>query len=64
MKGPYDIYLRDQVVSYFMLIGKTRPEIKDNTDDDGKNNFILFKLINTIDQGSKLYSTTALQSKT
>lgn len=47
-----------------MLIGKTRPEIKDNTDDDGKNNLILFKLINTIDQGSKLYSTTALQSKT
>ncbi|CAB3224235.1 unnamed protein product [Arctia plantaginis] len=38
VKGPFDVYLRDQVVSYFMLIGKTRPEFKDNTDDDDVSN--------------------------
>lgn len=35
VKGPFNVYLREQVVSYFLLIGKTRPEIKDDTDPDG-----------------------------
>ncbi|KAF9424096.1 hypothetical protein HW555_000805 [Spodoptera exigua] len=34
VKGPFNIYLREQVVNYFLLIGKIRPEIKDNTDPD------------------------------
>ncbi|XP_075973614.1 evolutionarily conserved signaling intermediate in Toll pathway, mitochondrial [Anticarsia gemmatalis] len=38
VKGPFDIYLKDQVVSYFMLIGKTRPEPKDDTDPDDVSN--------------------------
>lgn len=35
IKGPFNIYLRDQVVTYFLLLGKTRPEYEDNTDTDG-----------------------------
>nr|CAB3515614.1 unnamed protein product [Spodoptera littoralis] len=38
VKGPFNIYLREQVVNYFLLIGKTRPEIKDNTDPDDVSN--------------------------
>ncbi|XP_032523810.1 evolutionarily conserved signaling intermediate in Toll pathway, mitochondrial [Danaus plexippus] len=34
IKGPFNIYLRDQVVTYFLLLGKTRPEYEDNTDTD------------------------------
>lgn len=35
IKGPYNVYLRDNVVTYFTLLGKTRPEYKDDTDADG-----------------------------
>ncbi|XP_035433024.2 evolutionarily conserved signaling intermediate in Toll pathway, mitochondrial [Spodoptera frugiperda] len=38
VKGPFNIYLREQVVNYFLLIGKIRPEIKDNTDPDDVSN--------------------------
>lgn len=38
VKGPFNVYLREQVVSYFLLIGKTRPEIIDNTDPDDVSN--------------------------
>ncbi|XP_026750188.1 evolutionarily conserved signaling intermediate in Toll pathway, mitochondrial [Galleria mellonella] len=38
VKGPYTVYLRDQTVTYFLLIGKTRPEFKDDTDPDDVSN--------------------------
>ncbi|XP_013200001.1 evolutionarily conserved signaling intermediate in Toll pathway, mitochondrial [Amyelois transitella] len=38
VKGPYMVYLRDQTVNYFLLIGKIRPEIKDDTDPDDVSN--------------------------
>lgn len=38
VKGPFNIYLREQVVNYFLLIGKIRPEIKDSTDPDDVSN--------------------------
>ncbi|XP_026724950.1 evolutionarily conserved signaling intermediate in Toll pathway, mitochondrial [Trichoplusia ni] len=38
VRGPFNVYLRDQVVTYFMLLGKTRPELKDDTDDDDVSN--------------------------
>ncbi|CAK1547224.1 unnamed protein product [Leptosia nina] len=34
IKGPYNVYLRDQNVTYFTLLGKIRDEEKDNTDWD------------------------------
>lgn len=40
VKGPFNVYLREQVVSYFLLVGKIRPEIKDNTDPDGMDIFL------------------------
>lgn len=45
IKGPYSVYLRDQVVTYFILFGKTRPEHKDDRDLDGEFDVILFKKI-------------------
>lgn len=36
VRGPYTVYLKDQVVTYFLLLGKTRPEPIDDTDPDGK----------------------------
>lgn len=36
IKGPFDVYLRDQVVTYFTLLGKTRQEVEDDKDPDGK----------------------------
>uniref|UniRef100_A0A2A4JHG0 Evolutionarily conserved signaling intermediate in Toll pathway, mitochondrial n=1 Tax=Heliothis virescens TaxID=7102 RepID=A0A2A4JHG0_HELVI len=38
VKGPFNVYLREQVVNYFLLIGKTRPEVKDNSDPDDVSN--------------------------
>nr|XP_026488292.1 evolutionarily conserved signaling intermediate in Toll pathway, mitochondrial [Vanessa tameamea] len=38
IKGPFNVYLQDQVVTYFLLIGKTRPEYKDDTDLDDVSN--------------------------
>lgn len=35
VKGPYNVYLREQVVNYFLLLGKIRPELQDDTDPDG-----------------------------
>lgn len=35
IKGPYNVHLRDQVVTYFTLLGKIRPEQVDDTDPDG-----------------------------
>ncbi|CAG9786131.1 unnamed protein product [Diatraea saccharalis] len=34
VKGPFSVYMKDQVVTYFTLIGKTRPEPKDDKDID------------------------------
>ncbi|CAF4844999.1 unnamed protein product [Pieris macdunnoughi] len=34
IKGPYYVYLRDQSVTYFTLLGKIRPEPKDDIDWD------------------------------
>lgn len=36
VKGPYIIYLKDQIVTYFLLLGKIRPEYQDDRDLDGK----------------------------
>ncbi|KPI92983.1 PREDICTED: evolutionarily conserved signaling intermediate in Toll pathway, mitochondrial [Papilio xuthus] len=38
IKGPYSVYLRDQVVTYFILLGKIRPEHKDDKDLDDVSN--------------------------
>ncbi|KAJ0177254.1 hypothetical protein K1T71_007263 [Dendrolimus kikuchii] len=38
VKGPFQVYLREQIVSYFLLLGKTRPEPKDETDVDDVSN--------------------------
>ncbi|CAH0397861.1 unnamed protein product [Chilo suppressalis] len=38
VKGPYNVYMRDQVVTYFTLIGKTRPEPTDDRDIDDVSN--------------------------
>ncbi|XP_028162489.1 evolutionarily conserved signaling intermediate in Toll pathway, mitochondrial [Ostrinia furnacalis] len=38
IKGPYQVYLRDQAVTYFTLLGKIREEIKDDTDPDDVSN--------------------------
>ncbi|KAM3964390.1 evolutionarily conserved signaling intermediate in Toll pathway, mitochondrial-like, partial [Aphomia sociella] len=38
VKGPYTVYLKDQTVTYFLLIGKIRPEFKDDTDPDDVSN--------------------------
>ncbi|KAL4701904.1 hypothetical protein ACJJTC_013763 [Scirpophaga incertulas] len=38
VKGPFDVYMRDQVVTYFTLIGEIRPEHKDNRDIDDVSN--------------------------
>ncbi|XP_053608129.1 evolutionarily conserved signaling intermediate in Toll pathway, mitochondrial [Plodia interpunctella] len=38
VKGPYIVYMRDQTVNYFLLIGKIRPEPKDDTDPDDVSN--------------------------
>ncbi|CAH2106350.1 unnamed protein product [Euphydryas editha] len=38
IKGPFNIYLNDQVVTYFILLGKIRPEYKDDTDLDDVSN--------------------------
>lgn len=35
IRGPYKVCLRDQFVTYFLLLGKIRPEIKNDTDPDG-----------------------------
>ncbi|VVD00814.1 unnamed protein product [Leptidea sinapis] len=35
IKGPYNVYLRDQVVTYFTLLGKLRQEPKDDINLDG-----------------------------
>ncbi|XP_030020502.2 evolutionarily conserved signaling intermediate in Toll pathway, mitochondrial [Manduca sexta] len=34
VRGPYDVYLRDQIVTYFLLLGKTRADPKDDRDPD------------------------------
>ncbi|XP_045497044.1 evolutionarily conserved signaling intermediate in Toll pathway, mitochondrial [Colias croceus] len=34
IKGPYTVYLRDQTVTYFTLLGKIRPDHQDDTDLD------------------------------
>lgn len=36
VRGPFIVYLRDQVVNYFILLGKIRPDYVDNKDPDGK----------------------------
>lgn len=36
VRGPFVVYLRDQVVNYFLLYGKIRPDYVDNKDPDGK----------------------------
>lgn len=36
IRGPYDVYLRDQIVTYFLLLGKIRTPPKDDQDTDGK----------------------------
>ncbi|XP_068631684.1 evolutionarily conserved signaling intermediate in Toll pathway, mitochondrial [Battus philenor] len=38
VKGPYLVYLRDQTVTYFLLLGKIRPEQKDDKDLDDVSN--------------------------
>uniref|UniRef100_A0A1E1W383 Evolutionarily conserved signaling intermediate in Toll pathway, mitochondrial n=1 Tax=Pectinophora gossypiella TaxID=13191 RepID=A0A1E1W383_PECGO len=38
IRGPYVVYLRDQVVTYFILLGKTRPVPKDDRDPDDVSN--------------------------
>ncbi|XP_041977910.1 evolutionarily conserved signaling intermediate in Toll pathway, mitochondrial [Aricia agestis] len=38
IKGPYLVYLRDQTVSYFVLLGKIRPEVIDDKDLDDVSN--------------------------
>lgn len=38
VKGPFNVYLKEQVVNYFLLIGKTRPEPKDDSDPDDVSN--------------------------
>ncbi|KAL0841300.1 hypothetical protein ABMA28_015015 [Loxostege sticticalis] len=38
IKGPFDVYLRDQVVTYFTLLGKTRQEVEDDKDPDDVSN--------------------------
>ncbi|XP_034830641.1 evolutionarily conserved signaling intermediate in Toll pathway, mitochondrial [Maniola hyperantus] len=38
IKGPFNVYLRDQVVAYFILLGKTRPDYKDESDTDDVSN--------------------------
>lgn len=48
VKGPFDVYLRDQVVSYFILYGKTRPELKDDSDPDGKYNKFSISMYNSV----------------
>lgn len=37
VRGPYEVYLKEQVVTYFTLLGKVRPEHKDDFDQDGMN---------------------------
>lgn len=34
IKGPYNVYLKEQAVTYFTLLGKIRPDFIDNTDTD------------------------------
>lgn len=36
VKGPYNVYLKDQVVTYFLLLGKIRTPPKDESDPDGE----------------------------
>lgn len=36
-RGPYNVYLKDQLVTYFLLFGKVREEHVDDTDIDGKH---------------------------
>ncbi|KAI8436020.1 hypothetical protein MSG28_004149 [Choristoneura fumiferana] len=38
IRGPYKVCIRDQFVTYFLLLGKIRPEIKDDTDPDDVSN--------------------------
>ncbi|CAH2037382.1 unnamed protein product, partial [Iphiclides podalirius] len=38
VKGPFIVYLKDQVVTYFLLLGKIRPEYKDDRDIDDVSN--------------------------
>ncbi|XP_059046999.1 evolutionarily conserved signaling intermediate in Toll pathway, mitochondrial [Achroia grisella] len=38
VKGPYTVHLREQTVTYFLLIGKIRPDMKDDTDPDDVSN--------------------------
>lgn len=45
IKGPYNVYLRDQNVTYFTLLGKIRPEHKDNIDWDGMCLIIIYTCI-------------------
>lgn len=42
IKGPYNVYLRHHVVTYYTLLGKTRPEYIDDTDLDGMFNYMFF----------------------
>ncbi|KOB76834.1 Ecsit (Evolutionarily conserved signaling intermediate in toll pathways) [Operophtera brumata] len=38
IRGPYEVYLKDQIVTYFILFGKTRPEFTDDSDLDDVSN--------------------------
>ncbi|CAG9093741.1 unnamed protein product [Plutella xylostella] len=38
VKGPYNVYLKDQVVTYFLLLGKIRTPPKDESDPDDVSN--------------------------
>ncbi|XP_028027108.1 evolutionarily conserved signaling intermediate in Toll pathway, mitochondrial [Bombyx mandarina] len=38
VRGPYEVYLKEQVVTYFTLLGKVRPEHKDDSDQDDVSN--------------------------
>ncbi|KAI5651906.1 evolutionarily conserved signaling intermediate in toll pathway domain-containing protein [Phthorimaea operculella] len=38
VRGPFTVYLKDQIVTYFLLLGKTRPEPKDDSDPDDVSN--------------------------
>lgn len=45
IQGPFEVYLREQVVTYFILYGKTRPDYVDDTDLDGKYIIIMYSCI-------------------
>ncbi|XP_061713676.1 evolutionarily conserved signaling intermediate in Toll pathway, mitochondrial [Cydia pomonella] len=38
VRGPYKVCIRDQFVTYFLLLGKIRPDVKDDSDPDDVSN--------------------------